>query len=488
MHDSALDAVAIVTADRPHLLDRCLTALCTQCHVYGHSPRVLVVDGSRRAAADTRSVTERARGRLRPQYVGRAEAAAVRTVLSRHGVRREVLHALLTPGSIGCGRNLALVLTVGQKVLMLDDDIVLDPCTLTTRLRASGLRFKGDCRYWTFFATRTQALAAAEPSPVDVLSSHGAYLGRAISDVAPEDSTRRDMDTHRRAHRSDVERGRRLRVSLTGLAGDSGRYCSHQALFRPRISEGPGGRTPHARTLPLTSREVCCIADAPTVSLNADCMMYCTGLANDGFLPPFVPRGRGEDGIFGAVLALCDPAAAFMHLPFGVRHDSERPSGFGSEAMASARQSRLAEVMAVLIRPGVPARGTVAADRLREIAERLMSAAAVAPMAFVNCLSEAILRIRARQIALAEEAMGSGAQARLWRSALSEYRTTLKSHSAQAGFCLPLEFRQSPTIEAGFRHLQSFVGQFGSACASWPDVLKAAENHSRALRPGTAAG
>jgi hypothetical protein len=177
-----------------------------------------------------------------------------------------------------------------------------------------------------------------------------------------------------------------------------------------------------------------------------------------------------------------------MHLPFGVRHDSERPSGFGSEAMASARQSRLAEVMAVLIRPGVPARGTVAADRLREIAERLMSAAAVAPMAFVNCLSEAILRIRARQIALAEEAMGSGAQARLWRSALSEYRTTLKSHSAQAGFCLPLEFRQSPTIEAGFRHLQSFVGQFGSACASWPDVLKAAENHSRALRPGTAAG
>ena len=117
-----------------------------------------------------------------------------------------------------------------------------------------------------------------------------------------------------------------------------------------------------------------------------------------------------------------------------------------------------------------------------------MSAAAVAPMAFVNCLSEAILRIRARQIALAEEAMGSGAQARLWRSALSEYRTTLKSHSAQAGFCLPLEFRQSPTIEAGFRHLQSFVGQFGSACASWPDVLKAAENHSRALRPGTAAG
>ena len=59
-------------------------------------------------------------------------------------------------------------------------------------------------------------------------------------------------------------------------------------------------------------------------------MTFAIGLDARSLLPPFPPVERNEDGLFGAVLAACEPTTLFGHLPFTIGHEPEdgRPARF----------------------------------------------------------------------------------------------------------------------------------------------------------------
>jgi len=58
------------------------------------------------------------------------------------------------------------------------------------------------------------------------------------------------------------------------------------------------------------------------------------GIDNRDVMPPFVPFGRGEDGIFALCVQRCYPNALTVHLPFAMAHEPEEARSYPSGAMA----------------------------------------------------------------------------------------------------------------------------------------------------------
>ncbi len=196
-----------------------------------------------------------------------------------------------------------------------------------------------DLRRVEFFDSRVRALAFARAGgAVDVLASHQAVLGRGLHGLCRQAGA--DLETRFACgHLTRVLRDRRpLRVRLTfsGLAGDAGVHCPHGLLFARGQLRNRFGREPALLETALASREIVRVADRVIVTHDSACMTYCAGLANDELLSPFMPKGRNEDGVFGALLSYADATALSAHLPHGVIHDSIRPSAYDTREIASA--------------------------------------------------------------------------------------------------------------------------------------------------------
>ena len=240
------------------------------------------------------------------EYLGPSEAGKFCATLAIP----ELFAPALTSGSTGANRNLLLLLTAGEHVLTVDDDVVLETWGATNRDDALALMGHQQELFETeFFASRASALASVVRMPADVLAAHEALLGHSVSALVDRSSRAADMTRACGHLRSALDQGRPLVVKATfaGLAGDAGVYCPYRLLF----SGGPLRQLllTSASTFQtaLTSREASRIVHTNVVTHDCGCMAPCMGLANREVVPPFMPTGRNEDGVFGVMLAASGP-------------------------------------------------------------------------------------------------------------------------------------------------------------------------------------
>ena len=471
---ATIDAVTVVTADRPAALDRCLASLDRHCDRFGRRPRTVVVDGSRRLAADVEAVAREARDAVPTEYVGPFEAAAVRRLLARAGIPDSVLRFGLTPGSTGCNRNLATLLTAGLTILTVDDDVVMEPWALGGRVEGVAVGGHADPREWSFYGTRRAALAALPSVAADILAAHAAVLGQRMSRLLAGSNGPADLRDACQHLTEALAEGRdpTVRMTSTGLAGDSARYCAHRLLLLQgqirRLLIGDAAAFDSA----LTSREIRHIARRLTVTHDyAACATYCTGLENAGLVPPFMPIGHCEDTVFGAMLGFADRDAVFAHLPYGIVHDSNRASSLGSEGMPSARQTRMGEALLFFLKIAPwPTHGTSTADRLRRFGRYLCEVGELDIRDFITLLADAALRVRCENVATLETILQQQWCPRFWRGPIDAYRDTMARSAATASFFLPIEFQGAASPSEGFRNAQAFVRDFGQLIQWWPDI------------------
>src|SRR5260221_1782287 len=176
-------AVAIVTADRPSMLARCLQSLTTHLQTVDRHARIVVVDGSGRCSAETRAVVDAFASRHGDiVYVGAAQAAALRQHLVSQGRSEDVVTATLTPGSAGNNRNLALLWAGTDVVVMVDDDVLCEPSASSHE--ETGIVFAGrvDLRESIAFDDRAQALATVRRAGADLFRAHPAVFGGSLAD------------------------------------------------------------------------------------------------------------------------------------------------------------------------------------------------------------------------------------------------------------------------------------------------------------------
>jgi hypothetical protein len=226
--------------------------------------------------------------------------------------------------------------------------------------------------------------------------------------------------------------------------------------------------------LALRSREVARSVKRTTISDEPAFMMYCAGLDNSEMLPPFNPVGFNEDGLFGAMLRLCDRSAYIAQIPQAIVHDSARLPMYEHRTPRSAAQVRLTELILAIVRSWAPACVAQAPDeRLRDIGRHLSAWSELEATEFSWQLKRVMLESKWQLVHRCESVVASGfPYPEFWVRALSEYRSAVFNSLADPAFHAPIEYGAVAAADERLEAVRRHVGMFGRLLLIWPDLWK----------------
>jgi hypothetical protein len=191
-------------------------------------------------------------------------------------------------------------------------------------------------------------------------------------------------------------------------------------------------------------------------------------LSNKSLLPPFVPFGRNEDGIFASMLALCEPTTLFGHISYAVLHDSHRPSAY-DHGILSASQTRLADLLVPLLSSAAAGAPAAASEtRLQHLGAVLSWLGSMKRVAFRSLLADIVLSQRCDALLMEDMRCSKGYCSSHWKHAIEDYRQTFVTAATRPDFILPIEFRDGSSLQDGLDAVQSFLARFGDFVHIWP--------------------
>jgi hypothetical protein len=477
--NAPISTVGITTADRPLPLDRCLRSVVRQLDDHQRPARIVVVDASRSATNESRSRAVVSSIRRTTDhditFAGRSEVQAIRRAL-RSIIEPPLVDLVLRPGAAG-NRNLIILSSRGENVLLLDDDVVCDVWRPRSLARGFGLCGHIEERGIAFYRTRAAVCERLVPATVGLLDVHERALGRTVKALADTDVL--EVNATACGHMRRAARGHpraQVRMTFSGIAGDAGVNYPDRFLFSTGRWATVLKRSRRTLDTAVRYREICKIANRYLLMHQVSCMAACMGLSNRSLVPPFLPVGRNEDGLFGAMLSAMDPSTVSCHVPYAVLHDSGRPPRYAIARFPSARETRSADLLISLVHLWVRSANDVTPQRrLARLGEWLRDLAGLEPREFVDAVTVAVLATRERELARIETmvASGSGWPA-FWRQTLRAYRRELLKNLQLAEFPLPIEFHGAPTRAKAWKTFQQFVGGSAELLMVWPSLWRTA--------------
>lgn len=330
-----LRAVFIRACDRPQQLDRLMKSLTTYEREHRAGRRYVVLDDSSLSAhineqRDLLREFARTTG-CKVAYIGSAESAKIAGKLSRAQpqAKSALARALLRDSTasadrFGGGRswNMALLLSAGARLAMLDDDLCL-PLHRPDYAR-DGLDPNPNAQALARFPTNMEnALALGEPVSQDPFELHlqgcGQMLGAVSHDRYPLDGrTLRGLNLGRLA---EFNAESRILATQAGSCGSSrtetGLWLyqldaeSRAEFWRDRESYQRNVEAQHLCHAVAQAR-VTAMANFTPLTLDNSLMLPCTN-----------PIGRGEDGLAGALMRYCHPHSVTLELPEAIGHVQE---------------------------------------------------------------------------------------------------------------------------------------------------------------------
>lgn len=286
--------------------------------------------------SDLRVHLQRRGGQLR--VIDRGARAQLAEALIAAGCDREaVAFAILDPlrlgDTTGANRNAIQLVTTGERVLSLDDD--LDPRLYRPPGTGTAVRVEqGDATEFWFFAGEAEAEALAIDGDPYAPFEHG--LALAVGDRPPAAGV------------------------WLGTCGDPG-TCNGLYLLAQR---GP------SRTRLLddddryrrqwTQRRVLRAVTHPTIASGHGWTPACVALDHGVLLPPFLPVLRGEGLVFGEIVA-AGGAWSLVRMPGALGHRLAAPLEIERETMMTAAASMAgATLLQAILQHAPRPRGVVA--------------------------------------------------------------------------------------------------------------------------------
>ncbi len=339
--------VAVITWERPEALSRCLDSLAAGVNTETVS-RFVVIDDSR---SEPVRVANRARAEAFAEavdvpvlYLGAEEQRGFMEAIIRQIPALESQVRFLVDRerwadhwTSGLARTVALLISVGQRLVVLDDDVV---CEVHEPDNAGGVGFAENEREARFYGAREDWEEQPAEAGLDPVLRHLRVLGSnlddalaalGIADLTPQDFAGADLETLERL-RPDS----RVLVSECGSMGDAGTanlnwIATLEGTSLEALLADPAN-VEHA----LTKRNAW-VGQRRHHFLPRATMSQCTGIDNRSLLPPYTPVLRGEDQLFGSMVhfihprsVVADQAWAITHLPIPERHWSAEEQRFAT--------------------------------------------------------------------------------------------------------------------------------------------------------------
>ena len=319
----------ILTCDRPDALHRLLLPLVQQAlpeHVEG----LWVIDDSRDEHHHQKNaaISEEANNACEVpiHYFGaEAKASLIESLVSACPDQTPSIQWLLDRDSwgetptYGIARNLALLLSVGTRALVMDDDTL--PEAIAAPRATAPFRFADmNEREAIFYASEEDIERHAlviSGSPVEkMLDRLGSPLSAALSGQLSDHRGLQGMNGNLIA-RYDAQS--RVRVAQCNSWGDSGAAGSRWLLSLPDksiqqlLEAGSDLRA-------LLSPQHCWAGYPGAVVTPFSSMSQWVGLDHSTLLPPYLPAGRNEDLLFGIMMQRMHPEAAVLQVDWAIRH------------------------------------------------------------------------------------------------------------------------------------------------------------------------
>ena len=485
--ETSIASVGLPTANRPRYLQRAVASYVDQAQRTGRDIVCIIMDDSREEAVRLRNV-DVLHG-LHEQngadilYADRARLAEYGSRLAAHaGIPEEVVRfALLGPDdkgpTAGAARNALLLATTGEIHVQADDDTMADAMEIARYEDGLSLISDAESNEYRFFASSEEALRSVKPSEVDLLSVHEQILGKSVAPIIAQ-FAQNDSDVHiEKVSGGFLERlsmpGAHVALSFTGVVGDTGMEFFQQRLFMQgetldRLVSDPD-RYPHL----LRSRHMLRTSTRLALSDGVFCMGMNMGVDNRRLLPPFMPAGRNQDGLFGAMIRLCLPNTFRGYLPrYAVRHLPPEKRSYPENGIAfrPLRANDLLIYIALTQDQNPIGEG---AEALHTLGDMLVRLARLPQKSFSDYLRKLALQAVHIDVLRAEQILANELdRPDYWRNDVMRYLASARESAAKPDFFVPVDLPGSPAERlAAFRQQ---VLAYGQLLTHWPALVDAA--------------
>lgn len=323
--------VVIITWERPAALERLLKSIHSNCNT-NKVHQFYVVDDSRNAENidKNRELTAKFAidTKTQIQYFGQTQQQSLLDNLSRQLPEHEEAIRFLADQSrwreqwtCGLARNIALLLSCGHRLVVMDDDSVCD--VYDPGQAKPDITFFDGSREADFFQNEQEWISRRTPLNQDPIDRHMQCLGLSFSEslnVLGQGNLKATGFKH-----ADALLGSELKPESPVLVTECGSYgcpgtntntwLPHMAPESLESMLASTQKTSNA----LNTRMIWSGHNHPHFSPRPN-MSQITGLDNRQILPPYFPILRGEDRWFGYFLNFIFPSAVTLDYPWAAPH------------------------------------------------------------------------------------------------------------------------------------------------------------------------
>ncbi len=322
---------AIITWERPEALERLLNSVITNCDTKKlHC--LYVIDDSRNAENISQNqalVKKLAAAVDTPlRYFGQDEQQWLLDGLAKRLPQHESSIRFLAEQAkwrdhwtSGLARNLALLLSCGHRLVMMDDDTICD--VYDPPQPKPNITFSDEPREADFFENEQDWASQHKAINPDPINRHMQCLGlpfsEALAVLGQQHLKPTGFSKATALQISELQSDSPVLMTECGSLGcpgtSSNTWLPNMAPASLRQMLASAKKT----TLSLTRRKVWSGRNQPHFSPRPN-MSPATGLDNHQMLPPYLPIGRGEDHLFGYLLDFIFPTAVTLDYPWAIPH------------------------------------------------------------------------------------------------------------------------------------------------------------------------
>jgi hypothetical protein len=488
-----LRAVFIRACDRPDQLERLLGSLTDyERQVQANRHYVLIDDSTTAAAVDPHRDLLREFARAtgcKLTYVGRAEQERLVQNLAKAvpGAAAILPDLLLRPEvaqRFGGGRawNIALLLSAGARLVLLDDD----QCLPLRRLDEARPGLDPDpaaIGSAHFHRNIEEALGAGHAIAEDPFELHLEAAGQSLGTLAAGERYAIGREALRDLSLSRIDHLRGEAVVLGTLNGSLGSARTESGIWLYQLDAASRAELCADRDSYLRNVEAGSVWHGrPQARASMSVGFTPFALDNSELLPCTNAQGRGEDLLFSAVTRLIRPDALFLELPVAMGHVQESPRKRSPRTLGP-HTPRFNHFVANFVQRQLPEfLAEAPARRLDLLAANLRDVAAASETSRINLLREYLGFVRADVIERMQQNYEAARDAPIYWQA--DVRTIIEANGrALVGSAPPRldDWDESANDRACADALRDEANALAGAWEAWPALWEHARQRGAAL-------
>ncbi|MDP3962776.1 MAG: hypothetical protein Q8Q03_02845, partial [bacterium] len=319
--DSGADPIlhiGVPTRDAVLSLERTLISFIESSQKYGRNIEYLIADSSQNDAIrhENQQILRLLKGKydIRISYAGTDEKNLyIKELLKENNFPEEILRfALFDTEEVGhdsgVNRNAILLHSVGDLVLMTDNDTVCQVTNAPNFRKTLTLGSGEDPTEFSFFQDREEMMRKISFKTEDVLAIHEEFIGKSLENCINHYGNIHGIDIDRMSPaflRKLNGKGGKILCTMMGIAGDVASGSPFGYLLLKGISRERLLRSEEAYQKIILNRHVLRKTNFPAITDGSFLMTTTVALDHREVLPPFLPVFRNSDSVFGTTLRKC---------------------------------------------------------------------------------------------------------------------------------------------------------------------------------------